>query len=90
METNGTKRDLENLTPASLPEIQEGQIWRERDPRFVRYVKVMMILRPKGVRVKTCTERGEHLKGARETEVNRDRFAKAFTLIRSPTTHARR
>lgn len=62
-------------------DIKEGQIWRERDPRFERYVKVTMLLRPRGLRVRTCDLHGDFKRGARQTEINQDRFSKAFTLI---------
>lgn len=68
--------DTETLT------IQEGQIWRENDKRFTRFVKVIRLLRPNGLRVRTCDEHGDFARRSRETEVNQDRFLKAFTLIR--------
>lgn len=55
-----------------------GTIWRERDPRFTRFVKV---LEPTSgwVRVRTWAA-GEFVRGSRVSLIDLDAFHKRFTL----------
>lgn len=55
-----------------------GDIYRDNDKRFVRYVKILSS--PSGwVRVRTCAESGEFVHGSRESLVDTFRFEKAFS-----------
>ena len=58
-------------------EVKEGQIWRERDARFTRYVKILESPRD-WIRVRTCDEYGTIARGSRASLVAADRFPKAF------------
>jgi hypothetical protein len=61
--------------------VQEGQIWHERDRRTDRFVKVLMLLRPDGLRIRTCDRDGSFKRGSRESEVDAKRFVKTFDLV---------
>lgn len=59
--------------------VQEGQIWLERDKRKTRYVKVLCC--PSGwVRIRTCDEAGNLVRGTRVSLVDPARFIKAFSI----------
>lgn len=59
--------------------IKKGQVWKDRDPRFERYVKVLG--KSDGyVQVQTCTVEGD-IQRAPKTRVRADRFEKRFGLV---------
>lgn len=65
-------------TETKIALIQEGQIWRDLDPRFVRFVKILVQTSRGWVRIRSCDEKGDFIKGSRVSMVDEKRFAKAF------------
>jgi len=60
--------------------VERDQVWREKDGRFVRYVRVIE-RNDEWVFIRSCSARGYDQSLRRPTRCNRARFVKAFRLI---------
>ncbi len=65
------------MTTIDKVKIVVGQIWLEDDKRFKRYVRIIRLLHPNGVNIRTCDENGNFLPRSRETQADRGRFGRA-------------
>lgn len=62
--------------------IRPGQIWRENDSRFVRYILILRVTEH-GCYFRTCDFDGLFKSGTRESRANRSRFDKgAYRFVR--------
>lgn len=60
-----------------MSRIEEGQIWKEDDKRFDRYVRVEFVcVGGERVRIKRCHRDGTFWKAGRSTEASAARFGK--------------
>lgn len=56
-------------------ELREGQIWKENDKRITRHIEIVQtLIGGRAVRIRTCSEDGGDIPGARTTETSVDRF----------------
>ncbi len=72
----------------SMPAI--GSVWKERDRRFERYIKVIEIVQARWVRIRTCEADGSEPERTRRTLADMDAFGKRYKLVEdSPTERDR-
>jgi hypothetical protein len=66
--------------------VKVGQIWRDNDPRVNRFVRIIRVVRPATVRIRSCYSTGENKRGRAEVSTGIERFVKqgtrGFTLVK--------
>lgn len=70
------------MTERKEQQVEVGQIWRERDSRFVRYVRVLGI-EGDYARCVTCREFGAAHESSPRTRIRLSNLRKRFTLSRA-------
>jgi hypothetical protein len=69
--------------------VKVGQIWRDNDPRFTRFVRIVRATGLEIVSIRGCYDTGEDKPGSPETVTKIARFGKkgtrGFTLVKDAT-----
>lgn len=69
-----------------MGEVTHGSIWRERDLRFTRFVRIEDVDCGDGkVALRSCDEHGEPRAGAPRTRAKREALGKRYLFVRGPS-----